>query len=529
MLEITAIALTAFLAGWIASQLMRKTSAAAEGSSVAPVATVTHELRTPITGVVGMTDLLLSTELSPEQTTYVRAIRGSAETMHAIVSDLLDVAAIEAGQFTQSSNSFAPDKLVAEIVELLAPHAQAKGLDIAGHVSPEVPALLIGDAQRLRQILINLVGNAVKYTSTGGVGLRADPTPTGVVFSVHDTGPGIPEGDIRRLFGRFQRGTDAQATGTGLGLSIARHLAERLGGKLDLHSVVGHGSTFTVSLPFAVDAESTLQEPWLRETAALVAAASPFEAPWLAEELGIAGADVALAATADMAENEMDLHHWPVIFVDQQMRDDLSEALSRAAAQGSRVITLITPADRRASGTQGEYLMRPVRAQSLRDLLSRMPAPAPQKTEPPVVPVALTPVGPAPKRRRALLAEDDGVNALLVRTRLEYSGWRVTAVGDGEAAVEAFNEACGDDPFELAVLDLEMPKLSGFDTAAAIRRIEAAFGAQHHIPVVVVTAADLPPLQEQAHGYGVDAVLSKPFDPDALKAVLSSDALKRAG
>ncbi|GGE50078.1 hypothetical protein GCM10007276_28980 [Agaricicola taiwanensis] len=487
------------------------------------MATVTHELRTPITGVVGMTDLLLSTELSAEQATYVRAIRGSAETMHAIVGDLLDVAAIEAGEFTQISNSFAPDRLVAEIVELLAPHAQAKGLDIAGHVSPEVPALLVGDAQRLRQILVNLVGNAVKYTSTGGVGLRADPTPTGVVFAVHDTGPGIPEGDLRRLFGRFQRGMDAKGSGTGLGLSIARHLSERLGGTLDLHTVVGEGSTFTVSLPFTVESDSAGPEPWLEGAVALVAAASPFEGPWLAEALGIAGGEVALAANAELAAREIEQRDWTMIFVDQAVREPMAEALVRAARRGARVIHLITPAERRAGGTPGEYLMRPVRAQSLRDLLLRAPVAVPQKTEPPFTLDAM------PQRPRALLAEDDGVNALLVRTRLEYAGWRVTAVCDGKAAVEAFDGASEADPFELAVLDLEMPKLSGFDTTAAIRRIEAARGAKHHIPIVVVTAADIQPLQEQAHGHGVDAVLPKPFDPDALSAVLSSDIMKRVG
>jgi CheY-like chemotaxis protein len=511
-------ALLCFGAGWL---LAHRVHARDRSSTVAPVATVTHELRTPITGVVGMTDLLLATELTPEQVTYIRAIRGSAETMQAIVGDLLDAAAIEAGQFKELREPFAPDALVEEIVELLAPHAQAKGLELAGHVAPETPVRVIGDPQRLRQILINLVGNAVKYSSHGGVGLRVDPTPGGMIFAVHDTGPGIAEGDITRLFQRFERGADARASGTGLGLSIARHLAERLRGKLELHSVLGRGSTFAVTLPFDVEDTEGPAERWLSDASVLIAAQSPFEGPWLAERLEHAGAAVALAPTAALARQAITDSQWSVVFADGTMRFEAADALARAAAAGARIIHLITPAERRAIGTPGEYLMRPVRAQSLQDVLTR-PATVPAGSDAPVPgSEARTALRP-----RALLAEDDGVNALLARTRLERAGWRVTAVGDGLEAVSAFRAACEEDPFELAILDLEMPGQSGFEAAGAIRLIEAKHG-KAHMPVVVVTAADIAPLQASAHAHGVDAVISKPLDPDVLARVLPDGALQR--
>ncbi len=524
MLMILGLGVLAFGAGWLVARLMGRDSAV-EGSAVSnatPVATVTHELRTPITGVVGMTDLLLTTDLTPEQTTYIRAIRGSAETMHAIVGDLLDVAAIEAGQFKPASESFSPERLVEEIVELLAPHAQAKGLELAGHVAPDIPPELVGDAARLRQILVNLVGNAVKYTSHGGVGLRADATLDGVVFAVHDTGPGIAEDDLDRLFGRFERAADATASGTGLGLSIARHLAERLGGRLDLHSVVGRGSTFTVTLPFDIGEATGDTARWLADTPILIAARSPFEAPWLGERLGHAGATVALASTATGARKSIREADWPIIFVDIDVLREATDVLAAAAMGGARIIHLITPAERRSVGTLGDYLMRPVRAQSLRELLSR-PATRQGDAE------AVTPSHAAeatPQRPRALLAEDDGVNALLARTRLEKAGWRVTAVADGIEAETAFAEACAADPFELVVLDLEMPGQSGFEATGAIRRIEARHG-RAHAPVIVVTAADTQPLQTEAHAHGVDAVLSKPLDPEVLARILADNLLQR--
>lgn len=516
MLTFFMLAAVAFAVGWGVAHLVRRTDAR--------IATVTHELRTPITGVVGMTDLLLATEMSPEQTAYVKAIRGSAESLRAMTDDLLDAAAIEAGRFQPGEAAFAPALLVEEIVELLAPHAHAKGLEIAGFAAPEVPPALTGDAGRLRQILLNLVGNAVKYTSKGGVGLRIDAAPGGIAFSVHDTGPGIAEGELPRLLQRFTRGAaGAHASGTGLGLSITRQLIEQLGGTLQVHSRMGAGTTFSATLPMRGVAAPAV-EPWLRGGRVLLVSRSLFEAPWLAETLGAAGAEVTLRDTFDP---DLPGAGWPLVILDETARQDCLERgidLTRSAA---RVVHLLTPQERRAMGEDalrrlGNHLMRPVRARSLRNLLAEPPAALPL---PPTRPAAQAqPV--AEPRPRALVIEDDAVNALLARTRLEQAGWAVTMAADGDEGVAMFRTALREKPFALVLADMELPRRSGLETVQALRALEREEGAGA-VPVIIITATpERVPPQMTVPGMA-DGVTEKPLDPARLDDLLEAAFRRR--
>ncbi|HVV93539.1 MAG TPA: ATP-binding protein, partial [Hyphomicrobiales bacterium] len=275
--------------------------AAAEGAAAHAlrIAEVTHELRTPVAGMIGMAGLLRETGLNPEQTAYAEAVEAAGRSLLGVIDELLDAAADRAG--ADAARPFSPQRLAEGIAELLAPRALAKGIEIAAFVDPAVPERLVGDARRLRQILLNLAGNAVKFTATGGVGIRVDCRDHGIAFTVHDTGPGLPPALAAGRFRRFRRGAGAEA-GSGLGLAIADRLAATLGSRLAVESAPGRGTAIGLTLPLPAAAAAALPaEAPLAGLSVLVAARSPFAAPWLVERLAAAGAAAALVGDAAAA------------------------------------------------------------------------------------------------------------------------------------------------------------------------------------------------------------------------------------
>ncbi len=477
---------------------------------------VTHELRTPVTGMVGMADLLLESQLTPEQQTYAESVRASGESLLLLIDDVLDFAAVESGKAPSKPAPFEVEMLLARVVELLAPSAHAKNLEIAAHISNQVPAFLFGDAGRIRQLLLNLAGNAVKYTVSGGVGLRVDVAASGIVFAVQDTGPGIPKEALERLFEDFERGSNTDVPGNGLGLAIVRRLVAALGGELSVESTPNTGSTFAVTLPLPAALGAVKPIPALNGKRILIVTNSVFEGPWISEKLAECGAQPFLISNADVAMKKLAEQSWSSVIIDRTIGDKTLELAHTANRYSIRALVLVTPRERaelnhlRAAGFDG-YLVKPVRRRSLVSIASGA-----------IHTVALSPALPSQtkaaekQQKRVLLAEDDPVNALLAQVHLKKLGYMVERVEDGLKAVEAVKESHTLlKPFSLIVMDLRLPQMSGFDAARQIRGYEKE---KNLAPVVIVAVSANTSEADKAEVLeaGMNAFLPKPLDPVAL-------------
>ncbi|MFH6784643.1 MULTISPECIES: PAS domain-containing hybrid sensor histidine kinase/response regulator [Methylobacterium] len=505
----------------------------AEAASVAKsrfLASVSHEFRTPLNGIMGMADLMLDTSLSPEQRTYAEAVKTSGEALLSLIDGILDFSKIEAGRLDLAAEPFDPATLVESVVELLAPRAQDKGLEIAADIEA-LPAALIGDSDRVRQILINLAGNAVKFTEAGGVGVTASWDAEELILAVHDTGPGIPEERLPVLFQEFEQGDGSASRrheGTGLGLAITQRLVDRMGGRLAVTSLPGEGSCFTVRLPL----RSTVipprpPMPRLTGQRVLVVAAAAFEAPYIARRLGRAGAEAVVVETeAEAVAALSGGSTFGSVIADRALGDAVVRRIATAARQAgvSRSIVLLSPFDRRDFGSPAaagfdRYLIKPVR---LTSLLARLAEPAPPPARSPSA--AATAPRPSSCRPRVLLAEDNPINALLATKALERLGAVVLWARDGAEAVTRLQEAASSTtPFDLALVDIRMPILDGLEAARCLRTYEA----QHRLArtrLVAVTANVQAEDQAAALAAGFDGFLSKPLDLKALPGLLEARA-----
>lgn len=513
--------------GLRAAESARQRAAAVSEAKTRFLATVTHEMRTPLSGVIGATDLLLGTPLAAEQRTYATAVKTSAQGMLALVDEMLDLSRIESDRVALQTAPFDVAEVVEGVAELLAPRAQAKGLELAVRVAAEAPAMVVGDAARVRQILLNLAGNAVKFTAAGGVGLRVDPTGDGLRFTVLDTGPGFEPSDAERLFEEFERG-DADpgaggAGGAGLGLAISARLAAAMGGRLTADGRPGQGAVFTLTLPAAAAAPAPQPEASLAGRRLLVVSNAPFGGPWLVEKLAEWGADARLVAPepADAFAARVKRFQADTVVIDRAIEARATDLAAAARLGGAeKILALLTPSDRRelpalvADGFDG-YLVKPVRAASL---TSRLNDPRPLGDQ------AMAEAGPAVSFPRAqglkvLLAEDDPVSALIAVAHLSRLGHAVVQVGDGLAAVAAFEA----DLFDAALIDVRMPGLDGRACARRLREIERAGGRPPALVVALtanVSAAD----RAAALEAGMDDLLPKPLDARALEGLLAVQA-----
>ncbi len=299
------------------------------------LAVVSHEVRTPLNGILGMADLLLDTSLSPEQQTYAQAVKTSGDALLGLIEEILDFSKIEAGRLDLESVPFDLAGVVTDVVELLAPRAQAKGIEIAADLDDDLPQRVVGDAARLRQVLLNLASNAVKFTDEGGVAVRVERADIGRIrFTVSDTGPGVGAEAQERIFREFEQGDSTLARrhgGTGLGLAIAERIVERMGGDIALQSALENGSvfSFTVDLPAASEAAAPDAGPNLRGLDVLVASPSPIVGPLLVRRLLAWGANVALVNEAAVAEAVLPERNWTHLLVDRAFGAEATTALAQ--------------------------------------------------------------------------------------------------------------------------------------------------------------------------------------------------------